>query len=398
MNIQELKNRIYQLSEENAEFYNNINSQVFAHPELGNQEFWSSNFIVEQMKTRGFRVEYPYCNIPTAFRCEVGEGHPKVAFLAEYDALPGYGPNKNENAHACGHHFIAASCCAAADVLAKLQAECGFKGTIAVIGAPAEESTGGKIDVVNAGGYDDIDAAFQVHLSTGTSYINSTTLAMHSIQFDFEGLSSHAAGAPWKGINALDASYLTFTGINALRQHIKPDARIHGIISDGGLAPNVVPAHAQAKFYVRAKEKEYADELRDKVINCAKGAELMTGAKMTWQYFENSYDACKNNQDMVEALARNLDAIGFTDYDKNLKEPSGCSDLGNVANVTAMCYMSMAVGNTDGASCHEEQYLQYLDCPMTYDKIQKACKAMAGTALDVLLDEELQNKIGIKNN
>ncbi|MBQ6836492.1 MAG: amidohydrolase [Clostridia bacterium] len=251
--INELKNKAFALAEENIDLYNHICDEIFKHPEMGNEEYYSSKFLVTEMEKRGFRVQYPYGGLDTAFRCEIGEGSPKIAFLAEYDALPGYGPNKDQNGHACGHNWIAACTFGAADVLAQLKEH--FNGTIVYIGTPAEEGTGGKVDLVNAGCFEDIDAAFQMHLTGGEkTELNGSSLAIDSLEFTFEGKAAHAAGAPWDGINALDAAYLMINGINALRQHVKPDTRIHGIIAEGGMAPNIVPNHAVYMVFCRAAD------------------------------------------------------------------------------------------------------------------------------------------------
>lgn len=390
-NIQEVKQQAYRLAEENIALYNHICDEIFHHPELGNQEFYSSRFLVAEMEKRGFRVQYPYGGLDTAFRCEIGEGHPKVAFLAEYDALPGYGPNKNENGHACGHNWIAACTFGAADVLARLTEH--FEGTIVYIGTPAEEGTGGKADLVKAGCFDDIDAAFQMHLTSGTTELNGRSLAIDSLEFTFEGVAAHAAGNPWKGVNALDASYLLFTGINALRQHITPDARIHGIIEEGGVAPNIVPSHCVCKFFVRAADRDYLNSLTEKVINCARGAELMTGAKMSYRYFENSFDDLRCNPVLVDCMAHNLDDIGYTTYNKEEKAPSGSTDLGNVSRVVPTCYVSLDVENTDGSACHEEPFLCHVNSELAYTANLRAVKAMAATALDVLMNAEVRQAI-----
>ena len=392
MTISELKKEVYRLAEENIEFYDSIGQTLYEHPELGNREFWSSKFLVEEISKRGFRVEYPYGGLATAFRAEIGEGHPKVAFLAEYDALPGYGPNGDQNGHACGHNWIAAASFGAADVLAKLSEN--FKGTIVYMGTPAEETVGGKIDLVNAGCFEDIDAVFQMHLSSNeSSKLNGTSLAMDSIEFSFEGKAAHASGRPWEGINALDAAQLTFAGINALRQHVLPSSRIHGIISEGGLAPNIVPAHAAAKFYIRAEKRDYLNTLTEKVINCAKGAALMTGATMTYRYFENPFDDLQCNQVLVKRLAGTLDEIGYTNYDASPQGPSGSTDIGNVSRVVPTCYMDIDVENTDGSACHEELFLQHVVGPLAHKACLTAVKAMAATAAEVFMDEELRKQI-----
>ena len=390
--INELKNKAFALAEENIDLYNHICDEIFRHPEMGNEEYYSSKFLVEEMEKRGFRVQYPYGGLDTAFRCEIGEGSPKIAFLAEYDALPGYGPNKDQPGHACGHNWIAACTFGAADVLAQLKEH--FNGTIVYIGTPAEEGTGGKVDLVNAGCFDDIDAAFQMHLTGAEkTELNGSSLAIDSLEFTFEGKAAHAAGAPWDGINALDAAYLMINGINALRQHVKPDTRIHGIIAEGGMAPNIVPNHAVYKVFCRAADRDYLNTVTQKVINCAKGAELMTGATMSYRYYENSFDNLNCNPVLVEVMANNLTAMGYTNFGKEKKEPSGSTDLGNVSRVVPTCYVSLNVENTDGSTCHNEAFLAHVNGELAYKANLTAIKAMAASAIDVLLNEEIRNAI-----
>ena len=390
--INELKNKAFSLAEENIDLYNHICDEIFRHPEMGNEEYYSSKFLVTEMEKRGFRVQYPYGGLDTAFRCEIGESSPKIAFLAEYDALPGYGPNKDQPGHACGHNWIAACTFGAADVLAQLKEH--FNGTIVYIGTPAEEGTGGKVDLVNAGCFDDIDAAFQMHL-TGSekTELNGSSLAIDSLEFTFEGKAAHAAGAPWDGINALDAAYLMINGINALRQHVKPDTRIHGIIAEGGMAPNIVPNHAVYKVFCRAADRDYLNTVTQKVINCAKGAELMTGATMSYRYYENSFDNLNCNPVLVEVMANNLTAMGYTNFNKEKKEPSGSTDLGNVSRVVPTCYVSLNVENTDGSTCHNEAFLAHVNGELAYKANLTAIKAMAASAIDVLMNEEIRNAI-----
>lgn len=391
MDIKALKELAYKAAEENIGLYNNVCNEIFTHPELGNREHYSSAFLTSEMEKLGFRVQYPYGGLETAFRCEIGSGSPKVAFLAEYDALPGYGPNNDQNGHACGHNWIAACTFGAADVLRRISEH--FDGTVVFIGTPAEEGTGGKVDLVNAGCFDDIDAVFQAHLTGGRTQLNSRTLAIDSVEFTFEGVAAHAAGNPWKGVNALDASYLTFTGINALRQHMTPDARVHGIIEEGGVAPNIVPSHCVCKFFVRAADRDYLTELTQKVINCAKGAELMTGAKMSWRYFENSFDDLRCNPVLIDLMAKNLKDLGYDDFTTEEAVPSGSSDLGNVARVCPTCYLSLNAGNTDGTNCHEEAFLSHVNSETAYGRNLLAVKAMAATALDFLCDENVRKAI-----
>ena len=178
-------------------------------------------------------------------------------------------------------------------------------------------------------------------------------------------------------------------GINALRQHVKPDTRIHGIIAEGGMAPNIVPNHSVYKVFCRAADRDYLNTVTQKVINCAKGAELMTGAKMSYRFYENSFDNLNCNPVLVEQMAKNLEAIGYTTFGKDKQAPSGSTDLGNVSRVVPTCYVSLDVENTDGSSCHNEAFLAHVDGELAYKANLTAIKAMAACALDVFMDAEL---------
>ncbi|MDY2957503.1 M20 family metallopeptidase [Floccifex sp.] len=372
---------IYDIEETLKKEIENISEYIFNHPELGNEEFQSSQYLVDVLKSHGFDVEYPYCDIPTSFRAEFkkGEGR-KVAFLAEYDALPGYGPNKDEVAHACGHNWIAASCLGAAITLSKLE---NISGTIVVIGTPAEETTGGKCELVMKHAFDDIDAAIQMHLGAENN-INVVTLAMDSIEFTFKGKASHAAAYPELGVNALDAVQLTFAGINALRQHMKADARVAGIITDGGMACNIVPDHASCQFYIRAAQREYVQILTEKIINCAKGACLMTGCEMDYRFFENSFDDLVYNEELRTDLKKSLNELGICSFVEDDSQASGSSDIGNVSHVCPTVYCELDTQANPKVYAHNEDFLEYVHGTNAEETLHIACKAMATTALHVL--------------
>lgn len=375
------------IEEEYAKEFEEVSTFIYDHPELGDEEWISSQYLVDKIKGHGFEVEYPYKGIPTAFRAEFKNGTgPKVAFLAEYDALPGYGENQDENGHACGHNWIAASCYGACVVLAKLKDE--FQGSIILMGTPAEETVGRKVDLVNLGAFDDIDMAFQIHLSTDNK-VNARFLAMDSIEFDFAGVPAHSAAFPEKGINALDAVNLTYAGINALRQHVRSDVRIHGIITNGGQAANIVPQRATCQFYIRAADRTYLNEVTEKVINCAKGAALMTGATLSYRNYENSFDDLKRNVRLSERLKAQLQRVGVEEWADGDTQVIGSSDVGNVSYVAATAYAEMLItdGQVDGA--HTEEFLRLANSEAAMDKLHKAIKAMAATALEGLKDPQL---------
>lgn len=382
-----LKERLYQIIDEKMEVFQEVRDYIYDHPELGNQEFVSSQYLVEKMRQFGFEVTYPYGGLATAFRAELKNGDgPKIAFLAEYDALPGYGPNGDENGHACGHNWIAASTLGAAVALAEMKE--AFQGTIVLMGTPAEETTGGKCDLVNAGCFDDIDAAMQMHLGSENN-IDIVSLAMDSVEFNFFGKAAHASAAPDQGINALDAVQLTFAGINALRQHIKSDARIHGIVTKGGTAVNTVPDRASCQFYIRAKTRSYVEELTQKVINCAKGACLMTGASLEHRFFENSYDDLVEHTELKKMLRHNLEALGITHFKPASLEASGSTDLGNVSHRCPTVYCEIDVEADDGAFAHDVHFLKYVHGSKADKTLEIATKAMAYTALEIFLNPEV---------
>ena len=245
----------------------------------------SSAYICEQLKETGFSVQLPYGSLKTAFRCELKGSKPGAtyAFLAEYDALPGYGEQHDELAHACGHNWIGAVCAGVGLMFAQMQEE--LEGTIVIMGTPAEETTGGKCVLVEEGAFDDVDFAFQLHLGAENN-AHVVTLAMDSLEFTFHGKAAHAAAYPHLGVNALDAVNLMFTGISYLRQQLRCDTRVHGIITKGGEACNIIPDLCACKFYIRAADKAYMEEISAKIVNIAKGASFMTGTQMEYRNFE----------------------------------------------------------------------------------------------------------------
>ncbi|MFL6554903.1 MAG: M20 family metallopeptidase, partial [Bacillus sp. (in: firmicutes)] len=249
-----------------------ISDSLYHNPELGDQEFVSMQRLVDFLEENKFAVEKGIVGRPTAFKAvyDSKKEGPTIAYLSEYDALPEVG-------HGCGHNLIGTMSAGAGVLLSKIVDEIG--GRVVVLGTPAEETNGAKVPMAEQGIFDDIDAAMILH-PADESYESGESLAMDAIQFDFRGRTSHAAASPEKGINALDAVIQLFNGINALRQHVTSDVRIHGIIKEGGVAANIVPDKAVAQFYVRAKDRSYLNEVVQKVISIAKGASSMTGAEV----------------------------------------------------------------------------------------------------------------------
>ena len=390
MELRELKNLSYKIEDELRKEIEEVSDFIFNNPELGGQEYISSKYLVDKISQYGFNVQYPYCNIDTAFRAEIGDDEEtSIAFLAEYDALPGY-DGLNGLGHACGHNWIAAGTLGACLVLSKLKKY--FKGKIVLIGTPAEETIGYKCDLVKAGAFNDIDIVFQMHIDAFNN-INCKALAMDSIEFSFKGVAAHAASHPHMGVNALDAVQLTFAGINALRQHVTSDVRIHGIVSNGGEAPNIVPDRASCKFYVRAEDRKNLEVVKEKVINCAKGAELMTGSKLTYRYFENSFDNIINNSILQDIMKKNLANVGISELLESQDGPTGSTDIGNVSQVCPTMYTELALDICPIVRVHEKEFLNYANSLEAYDKLHKSVKAMVTSALEIYLDKKLLKEI-----
>lgn len=391
MQIEELKKLAYKIEEDMHDKFEEVSNFILNNPELGGQEYISSKYLTDKIKEYGFKITYPYLGIDTAFRAELGDSDgPAICFLAEYDALPGYGENNDEIAHACGHNWIAASTLGACAVLSKLKEH--FKGKIVLMGTPAEETIGFKYDLVKNGAFDDIDVAFQMHIESENN-LNCKSLAMDSLEFEFTGVSAHAASHPHKGVNALDSVNLMFAGVNALRQHVTSDVRIHGIITNGGQAANIVPEKAACQYYIRATERKYLEEVTQKVIDCAKGASLMTGSKLSYRNFENPYDNIINVVSLQDLTKKNLQEVGVVDFLEGTEGPTGSTDIGNISQVCPTMYTELKLDVSPMVYVHEQEFLKYLDKPCAYDILHKSIKSMAASALEIYLDEELFNNI-----
>lgn len=378
-----VKSILYELKSE----IEDISDFIFNHPEAGDEEYLSSLYLTDILKRYGFKITYPYMGISTAFRAEFGDEGTALAFLAEYDALPGYG-SEGKFAHACGHNWIAAVSTGTALVLSKLKNN--FKGKIVVIGTPAEESTGRKIDLSERGAFDDIDSVFQMHLYENTN-LKARALAMDSWEFRFTGKSSHSAAYPHEGINALDAVTLTFAGINAIRQQLRDDVRISGVINSGGEAPNIITPKASCRFHVRSAKRKYLDTVSEKVKNCALGASIMTGATLEVVKFENSYDDLVLNPVLVELMKNNMIEAGFDDICEESEVP-GSTDIGNVSYKAPTFYGN--VGIAEGiARVHEEAFLDWANSFEAKEKLLKSITSLVYTSIDIYNNDDLLSKI-----
>jgi amidohydrolase len=357
-----------------------LGRQLHDNPEVAFKERRSSALLIDFLTRNGFGVEKGICKLPTAFRGTYGTGRPAIAFLAEYDALPKLG-------HACGHNLIATSAVAAG--LASRKAVDALGGSVAVFGTPGEELYGGKVIMADAGAFNDIDIAMITH--PGGDRVMMNTLACATLQVEFFGRAAHAAAIPEAGINALEAMIQSFNAINSLRQHIKDRARIHGIITDGGEAANIVPAHAAGTFMVRAENDSYLEMLKEKVINCFTGAGVVTGAELKYRWGEQ-YAAMVNNLAMARLFQKNMRSLGRQIPLGDAGRWGGSTDVGNVSRIVPTIQPMVPVG-PENVLIHTPEFTEVSGRDDALRRILDAAKAMAMTAVDLFSSPETLEKV-----
>ena len=380
--IQKLKDRVTAKVEALREELIELSLRIHAHPELAFQEEQASAWLADYLEGHGFRVVRGICDLPTAFRAERGEGAPRVALLAEYDALAAIG-------HGCGHNIIATSSVAAGIASSVVVEETG--GTIVVIGTPAEEVYGGKVLMARRGAFDELDAAMLCHPGSRNA-VYAHALACAELQVEYFGKEANASSRPEAGVNALDALIFAFNGIAALRQHIRGNARIHGIITDGEQAPNVVPGHAAGGFLVRAADEEYLEELKVRVIACLEAGALATGARMEFRWGEAQYAAMRTNSPLAEAYRSNLAAVGREVTDDESRRSMGSTDMGNVSALLPAIHPTIAIAPRE-VSAHSPEFARWAASEDGHRGLLDAAKALAMTAVDVLVVAELRQQM-----
>ncbi|WP_130805978.1 M20 family metallopeptidase [Senegalia massiliensis] len=361
----------------------NLSKYIYDNPELGYEEYKSSKAHIDILKKHGFDVEENYLDIDTAFKAtyDSGKEGATISYLAEYDALPGIG-------HGCGHNILGTTSTGAGITLSKIIDDIG--GKVVVFGTPAEETSGAKVIMAEKGSFEDIDVAMIAH--PGDKYEKSgKSLAMEAIQFKYTGRTAHAAASPHEGVNALDAAINTFNNINALREHILPSARIHGIIKEGGEAANIVPDLAIAQFYVRATTKTYLIELVEKVKNCAKGASLAAGTKIEISNYEASYDNMVTNNVLSNLYTKNLKDTGVEEIYEP-RESFGSIDAGNVSQVCPAIHPTFDITGREVPG-HTREFRDATLTDYAHENMKKTIKALATTGKEIIENKEILEKI-----
>lgn len=357
---------------------------IHAHPELGHQEAEASRRLAGLLEGRGAAVEFGTVGMATAFKAVLpgrGGRRPRVAVLAEYDALPEIG-------HACGHNLIGTAAIGAA--LGLLEVLPDLAGEVWVLGTPAEESAvpnaGGKAHMVQAGVFDEVDAAIMFHPASETASALDRSLAARGFEFFFHGRAAHAAGAPHEGVNALDAVVLFYNAVSMLRQQVRPDVRIHGIILSGGSAVNVIPDQAAIRYRARADDSEYLGDVVRRVVACAEGAAAATACRLEWHEYLPAYEDTLPNRVLVDLLSTNLRALGREVAPEPRLAERASTDFGNVTRRVPGAEMRIGITEHWGVPLHSLQFRDAAGGERGRQAMLDAARALAMTAVDLLTD------------
>jgi len=358
-----------------------LSHRIHAHPELGFEEEQASAWLGEFLEKHGVTVERGIGGLPTAFSATIpgaGPG-PTIAILAEYDALPGIG-------HACGHNVIATAGAGAGAALARALGTLPYAGRVRVIGTPAEEGGAGKVKLLDAGVFADVDAALMVHGRCGTQ-VWRPSLGIIKVKVEFFGQAAHAASWPWRGVNALNAVIGLFNALDAMRQQIRPDARVHGVITEGGEQPNIVPEYTCAEFYLRAPTVDYCRELLRRFEAAAAGAATATGCRVEVRTDPTVHEPLRPNAAMARLFAANLALIDFPEDPDDGQAGYGSTDCGNVSQRLPTIHPYVRI-SPDGVPGHSREFAEWARSPLARAGMLAGAKALALTALDLLASPE----------
>jgi amidohydrolase len=356
--------------------------QIHARPELLFEERYAAGLLADELERDGISVERGAFGVATALRARFGrQGGATVAILAEYDALPDIG-------HACGLNLIAAGALGAALALNALRDE--LPGEVLWLGTPAEEGGGGKIRLLERGAFDGVDAAMMFHPFDRT-LLAHTALAMSRVELTFHGKPSHAAAAPWDGSSALRAVIHTFNLLDSARVHLRDGARLHGIITDGGQAVNIIPERAAAAFSVRAPTAAYLDEVLAMLRRTAEAAALATGTRVEVELGQG-YKDMRNNLPLARRFGAHLGELGVPFVEQDPSLGAGSTDMGDVSYAVPSIHPYLAICEAGESMCHQRSFAEHAVSERGIDAATDAAAAMALTAWDVLADDELRGE------
>jgi amidohydrolase len=361
-----------------------LSHRIHAHPEIGFEEERASTWLAETLTDAGFAVTRGICDLPTAMMARAGSGPLHLAICAEYDCLPGIG-------HACGHNIIAAMAAGAGIAAAEVADDVGL--TVHVIGTPAEEmGGGGKILLLERGAFAGMHAAMMVHPAP-TDDVTPVSLANSYFEVRYTGKEAHAAAFPERGVNAADALTVAQVALGLLRQHIRATDRIHGIITKGGDAPNIIPAHTAAKYAVRAQTVDDLEAIRTKVLRCFEAGALATGATLEIGGQRRPYAQLRHDPDLAAAYRRNAEALGRVFPDPTApSRPGGSTDMGNVSLALPSIHPRIGI-NSLPATNHQPEFAAHCITPEADEALVHGALAMAWTAIDLATTATIRHRL-----
>lgn len=357
---------------------------VHAHPEMGYEEFASAEAVASAAEAAGFVVERGAAGLATAFRAVKGHGSLHVALCAEYDALPDVG-------HACGHNIIAAASLGAAIALAAVADELDL--TVILLGTPSEEGGGGKIDLLQAGYFDDVHAAMMVH-PWPEDRLEATCLAVDHFDVTYSGREAHASAAPWEGVNALDALTIAQVAIGLLRQQLRRDDQVHGMVVEGGSAANIIPARAVGRFMARSSTSDHLGELRERLDNCFRAGALATGARLDVEELGHPFSHMVSDRDMLAHYRRAAEGLGrtFEADDAGDPLPTISTDMANVSLAVASIHPLLGIP-TNGAVNHQPEFTAACVTESADQAVVDGALALARTGEAIARDSALRARL-----
>ena len=358
-----------------------LSRRIHANPELGFEEEQACAWLCELLEGGGLEVERGVGDLPTAFAARAGSGPLHVVVCAEYDALPAVG-------HACGHNVIAAMAAGAGLALAKVADDAGLRVT--VLGTPAEEGGGGKILLLERGAFEGAHAAMMVHPSP-YEQAEMPIIAVDHMQVAYRGKEAHASAYPFLGVNAADALVVAQTAIGLLRQQLRPGDRVHGIVTKGGDAANIIPARTEAKWMVRAETLEHLAEVRDKVVRCFEAGALATGATLELTEDEAPYSEMRHDHDLSALYQRNAEALGRS-FDDRADRGAGSTDMGNISLALPSIHPTIGIDALPAVN-HQPEFTAKCATPAADQAVFDGAVAMAWTAIDAAADPALRERL-----
>jgi amidohydrolase len=361
-----------------------LSHRIHRHPELAFEEERASTWCADLLDAAGFAVERGVHGLSTAFVARIGSGPLHLALCAEYDSLPGIG-------HACGHNLIAAMSVGAGIAAGRVADDVGL--TVTVLGTPAEEKGGGKIVLLERGAFAGVHAALMVHPAP-VDVAEPPTLAWWDFDVHYTGKSAHASAFPELGINAADALTVAHTAIGLLRQHIRQSDRVHGIVTDGGDAPNVVPAHAGGTYIVRARNLGELDEIRTKVLRCFEAGALATGATLEVRPAGSPYAEVRHDPALAAVYRKNAEALGrsFPDLGTLLERAAASTDMGNVSHALPTIHPFIGIGSLPAVN-HQPEFAAHCATEAADRALMDGGLALAWTAIDVASDDAFSARL-----